>query len=182
MLAVGLKDFVAHGTSQKAQIVKEGSINLARVPKINSVVGILGHLVNSFSIVLGISGSLRLFKSQSNRIVSSPLNFYFAWKFYLVKCVEQGGTHEREVFASIRKMVAESLSEDEDEDEEMDEAVAEELRDLHIATIPYFLYLSSLSDMISSALLKDVLQFVDIDVAGSYSIRNDNLKTTVILP
>ena len=51
MLAVGLKDFVAHGTSQKAQIVKEGSINLARVPKINSVVGILGHLVKSFSIV-----------------------------------------------------------------------------------------------------------------------------------
>jgi hypothetical protein len=63
-------------------------------------------------------------------------------------------------------MVAESLAEDEDEDEEMDEAVAEELRDLHITTIPYFLYLSSLSDMISSALLKDVLQFVDLDVAG----------------
>jgi hypothetical protein len=44
VLAVGLKDFVAHGISQKTQIAKEGSINLARIPKINSVVGILGHL------------------------------------------------------------------------------------------------------------------------------------------
>ncbi len=44
VLAVGLKDFVAHGISQKSQILKEGSVNLARVPKINSVVGILGHL------------------------------------------------------------------------------------------------------------------------------------------
>ena len=43
-MAVGLKDFVAHGISQKTQIAKEGSINLARIPKINSVVGILGHL------------------------------------------------------------------------------------------------------------------------------------------
>ena len=44
VLAVGLKDFVAHGISQKTQIGKEGSINLARIPKISSVVGILGHL------------------------------------------------------------------------------------------------------------------------------------------
>ena len=44
VLAVGLKDFVAHGTSQKAQIKKDGLVDLSKAPKINSVVGILRHL------------------------------------------------------------------------------------------------------------------------------------------
>jgi hypothetical protein len=39
------------------------------------------------------------------------------------------------------------------------------MRDIHVGTIPYFLYLASLSDLISRALLKDVLQFIDLEIA-----------------
>ncbi len=41
----------------------------------------------------------------------------------------------------------------------------DEMRDIHVGTIPYFLYLASLSDLISRALLKDVLQFIDLEIA-----------------
>ena len=44
--------------------------------------------------------------------------------------------------------------------------MTDEVRDLHIATIPYFLYLASLSEMISNALFKDVLHTIDLDVAS----------------
>jgi hypothetical protein len=47
--------------------------------------------------------------------------------------------------------------------------MTDEIRDLHIATIPYFLYLASLSEMISNALFKDVLQTIDLDVASKSS-------------
>lgn len=41
MLEVGLQEFVAYGIAQKAQIVKDGFVILSKVPKIDSVTGIL---------------------------------------------------------------------------------------------------------------------------------------------
>ena len=42
--------------------------------------------------------------------------------------------------------------------------------DLQVATIPYFLSLASQSTLISDALLNDILQFVNVDVAGRIKI------------
>jgi hypothetical protein len=41
VLEVGLQEFVKYGSTQKAQIGRDGSVNLSKVPKINSVIGIL---------------------------------------------------------------------------------------------------------------------------------------------
>ena len=120
VLAVGLKDFVAHGTSQKTVIAKEGFINLRQVPKMQSIVGILRHL---------------------------------------------GGTHVKQVCESIRGMVRMSLLMLDNDDDKSD---VEE--DLQVATIPYFLSLASQSTLISDALLNDILQFVNVDVAGRIKI------------
>jgi hypothetical protein len=100
----------------RRQIAKDGYVDLAKVPKINSVVGILRHL---------------------------------------------GGTHERQVCQSIQAMVQKSMIDDEGEE---DGETADE--DIQIATIPFFLCLASQSSLICDALLRDVLQFVDIDFAS----------------
>ena len=56
--------------------------------------------------------------------------------------------------------------------------MTDEVRDLHIATIPYFLYLASLSEMISNALFKDVLQTIDLDVASKALAQNSRHHNT----
>jgi hypothetical protein len=65
------------------------------------------------------------------------------------------------VCQSIQAMVQKSMIDDEGEE---DGETADE--DIQIATIPFFLCLASQSSLICDALLRDVLQFVDIDFAS----------------
>ena len=52
VLNVGLKDFCQ---SAETQVKKDANFSLSRVPKVNSVVGILGHLASSHSAHLRAS-------------------------------------------------------------------------------------------------------------------------------
>ncbi len=106
VLAVGLKDFCAHA---ETQVKRDKSFNVARVPKINSVVGILGHLA---------------------------------------------ATHRTEIRDALHTMVAESLDVPEKAQTAQD-----------VATVPYVLYLASLSDSLSSTLADGIYDMVTIDLA-----------------
>jgi integrator complex subunit 5 len=107
VLAVGLKDFCAH--AEKTKDKRDKAFNVARVPKINSVVGILSHLAS---------------------------------------------THRKEIGDSFHAMVTECL----DEGEKTQTAQ-------HVGTIPYLLYLASLSGVLSASLTDGIYDRVTLDMA-----------------
>jgi hypothetical protein len=90
-----------------------------------------------------------------NSILFSFQNFYFDQQSYsLHREVSKLVNFISFLFCNCHNALI--YQQDDDEDE---------MRDIHVGTIPYFLYLASLSDLISRALLKDVLQFIDLEIA-----------------
>lgn len=71
VLACGLKDFCSHGTKDQGMMVAMGADKGSRVPKIGSVVGILGHLAAHHSDSIR-KELLRMF--QESLSPSSPLS------------------------------------------------------------------------------------------------------------
>lgn len=87
-------------------------MNLAKIPKINSVVGILDHLASA--------------------------------------------DHFPEVERCLRTMVCDSIQQYDDEDIE----AGSEEEEQSLATVPYLLYLASMSDVVAAALTRNIYEFV----------------------
>jgi len=112
VFSVGLRDFwSACGDDQT--VTESGQVNLAKIPKISSVVSILDHL---------------------------------AWS----------ADHLPDVVKCLKTMVCDSIEQYDDDDIE----AGSEEEEQSLATVPYLLYLASMSDVVAMALTNGVYEFV----------------------
>ena len=93
-------------------MTESGQVNLAKIPKISSVIGILDHLASA--------------------------------------------DHLPDLQRCLKTMVCDSIQQYDDEDIE----AGSEEEEQSLATVPYLLYLASMSDIVANALSTDIYEFV----------------------